>query len=299
MNLLVTGAWPDAKNHIPEIEAMGHAVSFLQHERDELPCAPEWVEGIIGSSLFLFHPIAQFSHLRFIQLTSAGFDRVDMDYVRDHRIEIHNAKGVYSVPMAEYAVSGVLQLYGQARFFYENQETHTWKKHRGLLELFGRTVIVVGCGNVGTECAKRFRAFGCKVIGLNRSIRENEAFDRILPLDRLDEILPQTHVLLLTVALTRETAHLMDRRRLSLLPPDAVVVNVSRGAVLDETALCEMLRGGRLAGAVLDVFETEPLPADSPLWDAPNVIVTPHNSFVGEGNGARLDRLIMDGLLHC
>ncbi len=292
MNLLITGAWPDAKKHIPEIEAMGHTVTFMQHERDQLPCDGDWVEGVIGSGLFLFHPIVQFPNLRFIQLTSAGFDRVDMDYVREHSIEIHNARGVYSIPMAEYAVSGVLQLYKQARYFYENQTAHLWKKHRSLPELCGKTVTVVGCGNVGTECAKRFKAFGCQVIGLNRSVKENEAFHTILPLEKLDEILPKTDVLLLTVALKRETSHLMDRRRLGLLPDTAVVVNVSRGAVLDECALCEMLQAGRLAGAVLDVFETEPLPEDSPLWDTPNMIATPHNSYVGEGNGERLWNVI-------
>ena len=185
MNLLITGAWPDAKSHIPEIEAMGHTVCFMQHERDELPCSREWVEGVIGSSRFLFHSIAQFPNLRFIQLTSAGFDRVDMDYVHDHGIEIHNAKGVYSIPMAEYAVSGVLQLYKQTRFFDENQTAHVWKKYRMLPEVYGKTVTVVGCGNVGAQCAKRFRAFGCKVIGLNRSARKDEAFDAILPLEKL------------------------------------------------------------------------------------------------------------------
>ena len=296
MNLLITGAWSEAKVHIPELEAMGHSVAFLQQERCELPCDPRWVEGVICNGLFLYHPIESFPNLRFIQLTSAGYDRVDMDYVRAHNIEIHNAKGVYSIPMAEFAVAGVLQLYKQARFFHENQKAHRWEKHRGLLELFGKTVVVVGCGSVGTECAKRFKAFGCRVIGVNRTVRESESFETILPLDQLDEVLPGTDVLILTVALTPETTHLMDRRRLGLMPTAAVVVNISRGAVLDETALCEMLVANHLAGAVLDVFESEPLPASAPLWDAPNLIVTPHNSFVGEGNNDRLAAVIFTTL---
>ena len=296
MNLLITGAWPDAKVHIPELHAMGHSVAFLQQERDELPCDPHWVEGVVCNGLFLYHPIESFPNLHFIQLTSAGYDRVDMNYVRAHNIEIHNAKGVYSIPMAEFAVSGVLQLYKQSRYFYENQNAHRWEKHRGLLELFGRTVTIVGCGSVGTECAKRFCAFGCQVIGLNRSDRENETFDAILPLEKLDEVLPNTDILILAIALTPETTHLLDRRRLGLLPQTAVVVNVSRGKVLDETALRDLLEADKLYGAVLDVFENEPLPESDPLWDAPNVIVTPHNSFVGEGNGERLASVIMSAL---
>lgn len=288
MNLLVTGAWPDAKTHIPQLEAMGHTVVFLQQESEALPCVGAWVEGVICNNLFLHHPIEQFPNLRFIQLTSAGYDRVDMDYVRDHHIEIRNAGGVYSIPMAEFAVAGVLQLYKKMRFFAENQKARRWEKHRGLLELYGRRVTVVGCGSVGTECAKRFGAFGCKVTGVNRTVREDAAFEKILPMDELDAVLSQTDVLILAVPLVRETERLIDRRRLGLLPPAAVVVNISRGAVLDGEALREKLTEGVLAGAVLDVFETEPLPADSPLWDAPNLILTPHNSFVGEGNGARL-----------
>ncbi len=293
MNLLITGAWPGAKEHFEELEAMGHSIAFLQQESDALPCDPAWVEGVICNGLFLYHPIELFPNLRFIQLTSAGYDRVDMDYVRTHDIEIHNAKGVYSIPMAEFAVAGVLQLYKRARFFYENQQAHRWEKHRGLLELCGKTVTIIGCGSVGTECAKRFRTFGCKVIGINRTLRADTAFEAMLPLENLDEALPKTDVLVLAVALTPETTRLMDRRRLGLLPRSAVVVNISRGAVLEESALREQLYDGSLGGAVLDVFETEPLSENDPLWDMPNVIVTPHNSFVGEGNRERLDRQII------
>ena len=294
MNLLITGAWPDAKAHISQIEAMGHSVIVRQMEKDELPCAPEWVEGVICNGLFLHHPITMFPNLRFIQLTSAGFDRVEMEYVRAHGIEIRNARGVYSIPMAEFAVSGVLQLYKQARFFHDNQRAHVWEKHRGLRELFGKEVTVIGCGSVGTECAKRFHAFGCGITGIDIMPRKDEAFDRMLPLEKLDEVLPSTDVVILTVPLTAETVHLFNKRRLGLLPHDAIVVNISRGKVIDEAALTALLKEDRLMGAVLDVFESEPLQPDSPLWDAPNLIITPHNSFVGDGNVARLNRIIMD-----
>ena len=111
MNLLITGAWTGAKDYIEQIENEGHAVVFLQYEKDDLPCAYEWVEGVICNGLFLTHSIEKFVNLKYIQLTSAGFDRVPMEYVAEHNIEIHNARGVYSIPMAEFAVAGVLQLY--------------------------------------------------------------------------------------------------------------------------------------------------------------------------------------------
>ena len=296
MNLLITGAWADAKAHFEEIEAMGHSIRFLQREREALPCDPDWVEGVICNGLFLHHPIESFPRLRYIQLTSTGFDRVDLRYVQARGIEIRNARGVYSVPMAEFAVSGVLQLYKKARFFQENQKEHRWEKHRGLLELWGKTVTIVGCGSVGSECAKRFQAFGCRVLGVDLYPREDGSYEQILPLEELDKTLPETEILVLTVPLSEETRHLIDRRRIGLLPQSAIVVNIARGPILDETALREALQEERISGGVLDVFETEPLPENDPLWSAPNLILTPHNSFVGDGNAERLSRLIFRNL---
>ena len=293
MNLLVTGAWSGAKEHIPELENHGHSVAFLQYEKDELPCASEWVEGVICNGLFLHHPIESCPNLRYIQLTSAGFDRVPMDYIRANGIEIRSARGVYSVPMAEYAVSGALQLYKQAAFFHENQKKHLWEKHRGLRELSGKTVCIVGCGSVGTECAKRFQAFGCRVVGIATTGREQMFFDEVRPVEELNDMLPEADVVVLSVPLTGKTNGLLDADRIAKMKADAVLVNISRGAVVDETALTEALANHRIAGAVLDVFEDEPLRDDSPLWDMENVIVTPHNSFVGEGNGERLTGVIL------
>ena len=294
MNLLITGAWSAAKEYIPEIEKQGHRVVFMQNESDALPCAPEWVEGTVCNGLFLSHDIEQFVNLRYVQLTSAGFDRVPMEYIKVHNIEIRNARGVYSIPMAEFALCGVLQLYKQSRFFMDNQKRHNWEKHRGLLELFGKTVCIVGCGSVGTECAKRFSAFGCDVIGVDLYQREDVQYREMFPLSRLDEVLPIADVIVLTLPLTDETRHMMNCERLSLLKDTAVIVNIARGAVVDTGALIEALP--HLGGAVLDVFEEEPLDSECVLWGMDNVIVTPHNSFASRCNGARLFLLINNNL---
>lgn len=294
MNLLVTGAWSDGKNCIAELEAMGHTVTFMQYEKDELPCSYEWVEGVICNGLFLTHPIEKFTNLRYIQLTSAGFDRVDMDYVKSHGIEIHNARGVYSIPMAEFALCGVLQLYKQAAFFRENQRKHLWEKHRGLLELSGKKVLIVGCGSVGNECAKRFKAFDCSITGVDLFPREDNLYSEMLPLDKLDNALKQADIVVLTLPLTEQTKYLIDNRKLSLMKDGAMLVNIARGAIVNTDALLNHI--DRFTGAVLDVFEEEPLNENSPLWDKPNIILTPHNSFVGEGNGGRLREIIIRNL---
>lgn len=295
MNILVTGAWQSAKNNIDKIEKMGHTVLFMQYEKDELPCEYFWVEGVICNGLFLTHPIEKFVNLKYIQLTSAGYDRVPLDYVNEHNIKIYNARGVYSIPMAEFAVSGVLQLYKNAKFFIKNQQNKLWKKDRNLLELFGKTVCIVGCGSVGTECAKRFKAFGCKVLGVDLFIRQDDNYDDIACLNELDELLPLSDIVILTLPLTEDTYHIIDKERLEKSKNGSVLVNIARGAVVDTEALIVALES-KLYGAVLDVFEEEPLSQDSEFWNKDNVILTPHNSFVGENNNQRLDYVILDNL---
>ena len=298
MNLLVTGAWQEAKKYIETIEQMGHQVQFLQFEKDELPCEYEWVEGIIGNGIFLSHPIEKFINLKYIQLTSAGFDRVPMDYVKKHKIVINNARGVYSTPMAEYTVSGVLQLYKQSRFFMENQKIHKWEKKRDLKELGGQNVCILGCGSVGSECAKRFEAFGCVVAGVDIVVREIEHFTKVYHLSEVKEVLSKSDIVIITLPLTDETYHMFDEELLVAMKPGAVLVNIARGALVDTDALIEALNE-KLCGAVLDVFEEEPLKEDSPLWDMENVIITPHNSFVGDGNNRRMSNVILKNLEKC
>lgn len=294
MNLLITGAWQEAKKYIETIEQMGHNVQFLQFEKDELPCDYDWVEGIIGNGIFLSHPIEKFTNLKYIQLTSAGFDRVPMDYVKEHNIRINNARGVYSAPMAEYAVAGVLQLYKQSRFFTENQKSHKWEKKRDLKELGGQNVCILGCGSVGSECAKRFEAFGCVVTGVDIVVREIEHFAKVYHLSDVKEALSKSDIVVITLPLTNETYHMFDEEMFAAMKPGAVLVNIARGRLIDTDAIIIALQD-KLGGAVLDVFEEEPL-GDSPLWDMENVIITPHNSFVGNENQNRLNNTIISNL---
>lgn len=295
MKLLITGAWRATQEQLNTIERMGHNVTFMQNEKDELPCAYEEVEGVIGNGLFLSHSIEKFTNLRYIQLTSAGFDRVPMDYVQKRGIKIFNARGVYSIPMAEFALSGVLQLYKQAKFFAAKQKDCVWEKHRGILELFGKTICIVGAGNVGTECAKRFQAFGCRVVGVDLYPREDGSYEKIYSLAEIDECLSQADVVVLTLPLTEETRGMMNEARFAKMKQGSVLVNIARGAVIEENALLKAL-DEKLLGAVLDVFAEEPLASNNPLWKKENVLVTPHNSFVGDGNLNRLYHVIKNNL---
>lgn len=296
MNLLVTGAFNCSKAQLEALSDMGNNVVFHQMERESLPCTFDWVQGVICNGLFLHHPIEKFKNLKYIQLTSAGFDRVDMDYINKNNIIIHNARGVYSIPMAEFAICGVLELYKQSRYFYNNQKHHIWEKHRGLLELYGKTVCIVGCGNVGTECAKRFSAFGATVLGVDITKPKTTEYDKYYSLKDIKEALAVSDIIILTLPLTEQTKNMFDDNMFSNFKTNAILVNIARGAIVKQDDLINGLKNGKLFGAVLDVFENEPLEADSPLWDMSNVIITPHNSFVGEGNEGRLSRIILNNI---
>lgn len=293
MNVLVTGAFQLNNDELAALKAAGHKV-FTHSDERALVEQPERYEAVVCNGLFLYNPIENFTNLRLIQLTSAGLDRVPLDYIRAHGIELHNAAGVYSVPMAEFAVCGILQLYKQNCFFSENQAQHKWEKHRGLLELSGKRVCILGCGDVGREIAKRLKAFGCRITGVNRTVRVQPDFDKILPLDKLPDAAVMCDILICCIALTPETRGIVSKEVFDRLPVSVVFVNVARGALADEAALTAWLQSG--GHAVLDVFEEEPLPESSPLWDMENVILTPHNSFVGDGNRARLWRCIQEAL---
>lgn len=296
MKLLVTGAWKCTDEQLNSIKALGHEITFMQNEKDACPIPYESVEGVICNGLFLNHPIEGFSSLKYIQLTSAGFDRVDMKYVASRSITIHNARGVYSIPMAEYALWGALQFAKRGRSFTDNQKNHKWIKIRDSFEIYGKSVCIIGCGNVGTECAKRFSAMGCSVSGVDIVPFESEYYTSISPLCELETSVKKADFVVLTLPLTDESKHLINEDILNAMKSEAVLINISRGAVVNTAHLTDALMNKIIGGAVLDVFEEEPLSEDSPLWNMENVIVTPHNSFVGDGNGDRLYKVIMENL---
>lgn len=295
MKLLLTGAFKCTDEQIEYLKSLGHEIVFFGDEREKLDFDVSDIEGVICNGLFVYNDIEQFHSLKYIQLTSAGYDRVPMDYIKQHGIEIHNARGVYSIPMAEFALCGVLQIYKQSGYFHENQKVHKWEKHRGLTELYGKQVCIVGCGSVGTECAKRFKAFGCSVVGVDIKPYKNELYDSMLPLNSLDEALMQADVTVLTLPLTEDTRRLINEDRFTAMKHGAVLVNIARGAIIDTDALIVALNT-HLRGAVLDVFDEEPLHESSPLWDMENVIITPHNSFVSDDNHTRMLDVIMNNL---
>ena len=296
MNLLLTGCFNYTESQKEKLASLGFRIHFMQQEKDSLPLAATEVDATVCNGLFLSHNIEDFTNLKFIQLTSAGFDRVPVDYIKAKGIALHNARGVYSVPMAEWALYRVLEHYKQGWFFKNEQEQHQWTKHRGLRELAGSRVAVVGAGNVGQEVAKRFGALGCHVTGFDIHTNGTPYFNEMALTTSLLKRIGEFDVVVITAPLLPSTRGLISYDVMKGMKENAALVNIARGGLIDQKALVQVLCERKDLFAALDVFETEPLEVDSPLWKMDNVAVSPHNSFVSDGNNARMFEVIKNNL---
>jgi len=215
--------------------------------------------------------------LRWIQLTGAGIEHLlPFDWMQPGLL-LTNCSGVHGPKVAEFATMALLMLNSHMPFLATRQRAHRWDRRSSSL-IAGGTAVVVGLGGMGGAVARAARKLGLKVIGANRSGKANRHCERVLPVERLSEALPEADYLVLAAPLTSASRGLIDARALAQMKPSAGLINVGRGDLLDEAALVRALKRGRLAGAILDVFSQEPLPRDSPLWDTPNLTIVPHVS---------------------
>ncbi|MCU6769991.1 hypothetical protein OCV73_13700 [Barnesiella propionica] len=296
MNLLLTGAYSFTPGQIESFQALGYKTLFVQDERVPLEIDTSTIDCVVCNNLFLYNKIEDFKSLKFIQLTSAGLDRVPLDYIKSHEIDLHNARGVYSIPMAEWALLKILEIYKDSLHFMQAQNNRKWLKERNIMELSGRTASVVGMGSVGKEVARRLKAFGVKILGIDIFEIKEDYVDRFFHINDIDKALSLSDIIVLTLPLTGQTRYLINKERLNSMRQDAVIINISRGAVIQETALIDALNTGKFRGVALDVFEQEPLESNSPLWSMKNVFISPHNSFISDKNNERLFRLMYDNL---
>lgn len=294
--ILLTGAFPYTPEQIKQIESFGIKTIFMQNEAEELPDGASDVEMVVCNGLFLSHSIDCFANLKCIQLTSAGLDRVPLDEIKKKGIRLYNARGVYSIPMAEWAVLRTLEFYKAAGEFAEKQKVHNWEKRRDLQEINGKAAGVIGAGNVGNEVAKRFQAFGATCIGYDVFLSESPYFEKIVKIEQFAEQVENLDIVVLTAPHTPETHHMINGSILKRLKPGAVLINIARGGLIDEQELIQTLRERKDIYVSLDVFEVEPIVSESPLWDFENVSVSPHNSFVSTQNNVRLFNLIFNNI---
>ena len=220
---------------------------------------------------------ARAPELKWIQLTGAGIEHlVPLDWL-PAGVRLTNCSGVHGPKQGEFATMALLMLHSQMTYFATAQRKHHWEQRLSSL-IPGKTAVIVGLGGMGGAAARSARRLGLQVIGITRSGRPSPHADRVLPVERIERVLPKADFLYLAAPLTGASRGLIGRRELQLLKPGAGLVNVGRGGLVDEAALIDALKSGRLSGAILDVFDEEPLPKNSPLWDSPNLLIVPHVS---------------------
>jgi phosphoglycerate dehydrogenase-like enzyme len=255
---------------------------------------------LVGSvpASVLDHIVTRSPRLRWIHSASAGVDRVTTPSVRDRGLLVTNARGVFSRPIAEYVVMMSLAIARRLPQLLELQRERTWQPLRGR-ELSELTIGIVGYGSIGVELAGLLRPFGCRILATRRRPELGPgAADHVelLGLDQLDEVLRASDIVVVAAPLTDETAGLIGSEQLAEMRETAWLINIARGRLIDELALRRALSSGWIGGAVLDVFSEEPLPPDSPLYDTPNLVITPHTSWASDRVAERTVDLFVDNL---
>lgn len=234
--------------------------------------------------------------LQWVQATSAGIGGFVERYGLDGGdLVLTTAAGTHAAPLAEFALAGVLHFVKDVPGLLAHQRDHHWERHVSG-QLAGRRATVVGLGSIGLQVVHVFDLLGMRVTGVGRVGGSYDLAPHVTQVttEQLDEVLPTTDVLVLAIPLTGETDGLIDAGRVAALPAGAIVVNIARGQVIDEPALTQALVSGHLGGAALDVFAAEPLPDGSPLWDLPNVLVSPHSASTAAEENEVLTDLFID-----
>jgi phosphoglycerate dehydrogenase-like enzyme len=239
--------------------------------------------------------------LKWIHSTAAGVAQLMYPELRDSGILVTNPSGIFSVPMAEHTMGLLLAL---ARNFPDSvrqqdrarwSQQELWDKPQHLTELNGQVLLIVGYGSIGHEVAKRAKAFDIHVWGVTRSgTGDGTQVEKIVPSGKLHEVLPEADYIVIAAPETAETKRLIGAEEIGRMKKGARLINVARGSLLDEAALVRALKSGALGGAALDVASTEPLPPESPLWNTPNLLITPHTSAVSDRLWVRHTALLME-----
>ena len=280
MHILIGPNSHDLEQVIPELKAH-HPDLTITVAKDRSEVAKKVADAEVYIGWLSRDDFLAAKKLRWIQSPSTGVDSfLRIPELRESDVILTNARGVHAAPLAEQTFAMIFGFTRGMKVFLEHQQRHAWAgrdARDGLVELTGSTMGIVGYGTVGRATAERALAFGMRVLAVD--LLPGEKADRgvqVGGLEHLDELLRQSDYVVVTVPLTEQTRGMIGAEQIAQMKPTAMLIGISRGGIIDEAALVDALASGKLACAALDVFETEPLPADSPLWDIENLIVLPH-----------------------
>jgi phosphoglycerate dehydrogenase-like enzyme len=279
--------------HYPEMRVL-HLPNY-----DTLPQELPDTNIFVGYSLRA-EQLALTRKLKWIHSTATGVAQLMYPELRASGVMVTNASGIFSLPMVEHTMGLILAM---ARNFpdsvrYQDQSKwavqNLWDKPQHISEINGSLLLIVGYGTIGRELARRARVLDMRVWGVTRSGKGDMTHaEKILPATELNEALPHADYVVIAAPETSETKHLIGAQQFARMKSGARLINVARGSLLDEAALLDALQRGTLAGAALDVTNPEPLPADSPLWHAPNLFITPHTSAISDRLWPRQTELLL------
>lgn len=279
------------------LEKQGFKVYYEKEKNFKYKPYMKDIEALICYMPFNQLDLGDFPSLRWIQLTSMGFEQVPVEQVEKGNIIVTNNRGGYSIPMGEWVVLNILELVKNRKQAYKNQIDKKWLMDFSVREIYNKKITFIGTGDIAKESAKRLQGFGVEIFGVNTNGRSISGFDQCFGLDQIDDVLTQSDVVVICLPHTDQTHYLFNKARLEKMKPDACLINVSRGAIIKEQDLITHLEQGHLKGVALDVFEQEPLPQESKLWEMDRVVITSHNSWISEKIDQRRWELIYNNLL--
>ena len=267
----------------------------LKHAAEQLPDC----EILVAWGFNNIQPIyGMAKNLRWIHALTAGVEFLLFPETQNSPVLISNSKGIHGIPMAEHVLGMMLSFTRRLPLLQQQQQKHLWQRPPidDLQEINGKTMAVVGLGAIGREIARKAKAMDMRVVAAKREMTQEPFVDRLYRPEQLLEMLAEADFVVVALPLTDATNGLFGREQFAAMKPSAYFINVSRGAVVKEEPLLECLKAGRIAGAGLDVFVEEPLPAANPFWDLPNVIITPHLAAISPVYLDRAIKLFADNL---
>jgi phosphoglycerate dehydrogenase-like enzyme len=295
--LLSTGSMNFSKEQINKISQIDD-VELLIHKDERLPLTVDIdsIEYLVTFSLLKRYNIDDFKSLKCIQSLAAGLNLIPYEKIKKRNIKLFIAKDIYSIPIAEFVMLRTLQIYKNARFFEYNQLQKRWKKTREIYEINGKTVGIIGFGSIGQETAKRFSAFGAKIISFSRSDKKSPFLDKHYHMSKLKDKLSLCDIVVICLPHNNDTHELFDKDMFDAMKDNSIFINVARGKIVNENDLIEKIKDGKFLGVGLDVTHEEPLDKNNKLWDFDNVYISPHNSYSSDKIEKRLFEYVYNNL---
>lgn len=238
--------------------------------------------------------ISKMNKLKYIQTTSVGVDQIPKEKLSGKDILIANNKGGYSIPISEWIVMYILQIYKNSKKFYEQQQNKKWKMNFEISEMNGKKIGFIGTGTIATQGAKRLKAFGVEIWGVNTNGSDRKYFDKCFSTLEMNTVFKECDVVICTIPATKDTIGIINKDKFNIMKDKSVFINVGRGNILNEEDLVSCIN--KFRGVALDVFQNEPLSEDNKLWSFDNITITPHNSWVSDKNNERNFDMIYDNL---